>query len=166
MAETLASAALKGQSGPMVDYANPLRPNERIADRDRADAVAALSHARDEGRLTPDEFEQRTAAARSAVTWGDLSPLFSDLPRGAAGGQTGGYGPGGEYVQPREHTSRALGGAWGATIMSLVPFISLGLFFISGFIWQGWAWGWLFFLLVPIAGALIYGPGSQYRNRR
>jgi hypothetical protein len=50
--------------------------------------------------------------------------------------------------------------------MSLVPFISLGLFFISGFIWQGWAWGWLFFLLVPIAGALIYGPGAQYRNRR
>ena len=161
----------------MVDYANPPRPHERIADRDRSEAVDALSHARDEGRLTADEFEQRSAAARSAVTWSDLAPLFTDLPRAGgagasgggagSGGASGGYGYDGGYgQQPRDRSSRALGGAWGATIMSLVPFIALGLFFMSGFIWDGWAWGWLFLLLVPIAGAIIYGPGAQYRNRR
>jgi hypothetical protein len=141
----------------MVDYANPLRPHERIADRDRADAVSALTRARDEGRLTPDEFEQRTASARNAVTWSDLVPLFSDLPRASApAAQDDGWGS----------QSRARGGAWGASIMAFVPFVALGLFFLVGFVWQGWAWGWLFFLLIPAFGILIYGPGSDSRRRR
>lgn len=140
----------------MVDYANPLRPHERIADRDRADAIAALSNARDEGRLTADEFEQRSAAARSAVTWSDLAPLFTDLPRAASPLPDQDWG----------RHSRALGGAWGATIMAFVPFLALGLFFISGFVFNGWAWGWLFFLLIPALGVVIYGPGSDYRRRR
>ncbi|WP_022900887.1 DUF1707 SHOCT-like domain-containing protein [Humibacter albus] len=169
----------------MVDYANPLRPHERLADRDRADAVSALAHARDEGRLTPDEFEQRSATARSATTWSDLSPLFSDLPAAgasgsAAGGGAGfapghpgaaGYAPERDDRYDRDHGdwyrhSRALGGAWGATIMSFMPFLALGLFFLGGFVWNGWQWSWLFFLLIPAVGAIIYGPGAEYRRRR
>jgi hypothetical protein len=50
--------------------------------------------------------------------------------------------------------------------MAFMPFVALGLFFISGFVWNGWAWGWLFFLLIPVAGIIIYGPGAQYRRRR
>ena len=139
----------------MVDYANPLRPHERIADHDRQDAVSALSLARDEGRLTADEFEQRAATARSAVTWSDLAPLFSDLPR-----------PSSVMASDDYRQSRALGGRWGATIMAFVPFLALGLFFIAGFVWNGWAWGWLFFLLIPVLGILIYGPGADNRRRR
>lgn len=143
----------------MVDYANPLRPTERIADRDRQDAIASLSHARDEGRLTSDEFDQRSTAARAATTWGDLAPLFSDLPRSAP---TGGHAP----VDDGYRHSRALGGAWGATIMSFIPFLAFGLFFVFGFALGGWTWSWLFFLLVPVAGVIIYGPGAESRRRR
>ncbi|MGN6127892.1 MAG: DUF1707 SHOCT-like domain-containing protein [Humibacter sp.] len=152
----------------MVDYANPLRPNERLADRDRAQAIVALTQARDEGRLTPEEFDQRSASAKSAVVWGDLSPLFTDLPRASVDhhDHDDRYRDRYYYGRDRDRGSRALGGAWGATIMSLVPFLALGLFFIAGFVWDGWAWGWLFFLMIPIAGAIIYGPGAQYRNRR
>ena len=141
----------------MVDYANPLHPHERIAHQDRADAVNALSKARDEGRLTTAEFEERSTAAQSAVTWSDLTPLFVDLPRQSDAAQPvpNDWGP----------HSRALGGAWGATIMAFMPFLALGLFFIGGFVWGGWAWAWLFFLLIPVAGIVIYGPGSQSRRR-
>lgn len=143
----------------MVDYANPLRPNERIADRDRADAVSALSQARDEGRLTAEEFEQRSASARSAVTWSDLAPLFTDLPRPVSPVASV---PHDDWVRH----SRALGGPWGATIMSFIPFVALGLFFLCGYAFNGWAWSWLFFLLIPAAGVIIYGPGAEYRRRR
>ncbi|QAY72403.1 DUF1707 domain-containing protein [Agromyces protaetiae] len=157
----------------MVDYANPLRPAERIANSDRDGAVDALARSRDEGRLTPAEFDQRAASARAAVTWGDLAPLFGDLPRGGNGAAGGAYagapGPAYEVGSPQGGgswgSSRALGGAWGATIMAFVPFLALGLFFIAGFAWGGWAWSWLFFLLIPIAGVVIYGPASDRRGR-
>ncbi|QEO14265.1 DUF1707 domain-containing protein [Agromyces intestinalis] len=147
----------------MVDFANPVRPSERIGNADRDAAVGALTQAREEGRLSPVEFEERVASARSAITWGDLAPLFSDLPRSvSAGGGRAGSGP----ADDNWGSSRALGGGWGATIMAFVPFLALGLFFIAGFAWGGWAWSWLFFLLVPIAGVIIYGPASQQRGRR
>lgn len=141
----------------MVDYANPLRPSERLADRDREGAIAHLATAHDEGRLTAQEFQQRSEAARSAVTWSDLVPLFTDLPR-----------PTVAATPPDDWNrhSRALGGAWGATIMAFMPFLALGLFFLAGFVWDGWAWSWLFFLLIPVAGVIIYGPGADYRRRR
>jgi hypothetical protein len=56
---------------------------------------------------------------------------------------------------------RALGGRTGATIMALVPFLALALFLIFGFAMGAWAWAWVFFLLIPIAGIIIYGPGSS-----
>ncbi|UOE43648.1 DUF1707 SHOCT-like domain-containing protein [Agromyces larvae] len=160
----------------MVDFANPTRPSERIGNADRDAAVAALTQAREEGRLSSVEFEERVASARSSVTWGDLAPLFADLPpsiSGAAGaaGAGGGFGAtaGWNSSAPADDdwgSSRALGGGWGATIMAFVPFLALGLFFIAGFAWDGWAWSWLFFLLVPVAGVIIYGPASQQRRRR
>jgi hypothetical protein len=50
--------------------------------------------------------------------------------------------------------------------MAFVPFVALGLFFLVGFVWHGWAWSWLFFLLIPVFGILIYGPGADSRRRR
>ena len=58
---------------------------------------------------------------------------------------------------------RPLGGAIGATIMALVPFLALGLFFLFGF-YGSFAWSWAFFLLIPIAGIIIYGPGAEWRR--
>jgi hypothetical protein len=52
----------------------------RASDNDRERVVAALRVAYTEGRLTLDEFEERTSAAYASRTWGDLRELTSDLP--------------------------------------------------------------------------------------
>ncbi|QTX03488.1 DUF1707 SHOCT-like domain-containing protein [Agromyces archimandritae] len=139
----------------------------RLSTAEREAAVQRLAVARGEGRLSEAEFAERADAARAAVFGADLQPLFADLPPeprveaplppatpvASAGGGWGGA------------SSRALGGSVGATIMALVPFIAFGLFLAFGFA-GGWAWSWLFFLLVPIAGVIVYGPGSEDRARR
>jgi hypothetical protein len=60
--------------------------------------------------------------------------------------------------------TRALGGRVGATIMALVPFVAVALFLVFGFALGAWAWAWLWFLLIPVAGIIIYGPGSSGRR--
>lgn len=52
----------------------------RISDADREAAVRLLGEQFAEGRLDKDEFDERSDAAWSARTWGDLDPLFLDLP--------------------------------------------------------------------------------------
>ena len=56
------------------------RPVVRASDADREAAVAGLEKALAEGRITVDEFRQRTEAAYAAVTTEELQPLFADLP--------------------------------------------------------------------------------------
>jgi hypothetical protein len=52
---------------------------------------------------------------------------------------------------------KPLGGRTGVAIVSIVPFIALILFLIFGFAMNGWAWSWIFFIAIPIAGILVYG---------
>jgi len=52
----------------------------RIGDADREAAVSALGEQYALGRLTKDEFDERSDAVWSARTRGDLAPLFADLP--------------------------------------------------------------------------------------
>jgi uncharacterized protein DUF1707 len=56
------------------------RPAMRVSDADRERACARLREAFAEGRLTTEEFHERTAEALSAKTEADLRPLTSDLP--------------------------------------------------------------------------------------
>lgn len=55
-------------------------PEPRIGDRERDAAVTALGEHYATGRITKDEFDERSARAWSAKTASDLSPLFADLP--------------------------------------------------------------------------------------
>ena len=52
----------------------------RISDADREAAVDLLSEQYAVGRLSKDEFDERSDAVWSARTRGDLAPLFADLP--------------------------------------------------------------------------------------
>jgi hypothetical protein len=52
----------------------------RASDMDREGVVTILREAYAEGRLTLDEFEERTSTAYAARTWGDLEDLTADLP--------------------------------------------------------------------------------------
>ena len=52
----------------------------RISDADRESAVDLLSEHYALGRLTKDEFDERSDAVWSAKTRGELAPIFVDLP--------------------------------------------------------------------------------------
>ena len=52
----------------------------RASDADREAVAERLRHAAVEGRLEPDELEERLHAALRARTYGDLRRLLTDLP--------------------------------------------------------------------------------------
>lgn len=52
----------------------------RASDQDRDAVVAALRDAFAEGRLTLEEFQERSTVAYAGRTWGDLRELMGDLP--------------------------------------------------------------------------------------
>jgi hypothetical protein len=52
----------------------------RASDQERESVVDVLRDAFTDGRLTFDEFEERTASAYAAQTWTQLRELTSDLP--------------------------------------------------------------------------------------
>jgi hypothetical protein len=52
----------------------------RASDRDRDTVVDTLRDAYTAGRLTLEEFNERTAAAYASRTWDDLRELTADLP--------------------------------------------------------------------------------------
>jgi hypothetical protein len=52
----------------------------RASDHDRDAVVDTLRDAFSEGRLTLDEFQERSTAAYAGRTWGDLRELTTDLP--------------------------------------------------------------------------------------
>jgi hypothetical protein len=52
----------------------------RASDADRQSVVERLRAALDEGRLKMDEYLERMGLASEAVTYGDLAPLYADLP--------------------------------------------------------------------------------------
>jgi hypothetical protein len=56
----------------------------RVSDAERDRAVAELSEHYQAGRLTLEEFDDRSSQALRARTGSDLDGLFTDLPKGAA----------------------------------------------------------------------------------
>ncbi|MGI8868263.1 MAG: DUF1707 SHOCT-like domain-containing protein [Mycobacteriales bacterium] len=69
----------------------------RISDAERGAIIELLSHAATEGRLTWDEYAERTEHVYAARFQSDLVGIIDDLPHGPIldipGNQPGGYGP-------------------------------------------------------------------------
>lgn len=59
----------------------------RAADRDRDQVAETLREHYAQGRLTMEEFDERTTAAASAKTMGELRALTADLPVPAQDGE-------------------------------------------------------------------------------
>ncbi len=57
----------------------------KASDADRDAVLSDLSEHFQAGRLTADEFEDRSGRALAARTWGELRDLLQDLPTGPAG---------------------------------------------------------------------------------
>ena len=56
------------------------RQKMRASDADRQEVILRLRTALDEGRLKMDEYLERMGRASEAVTYGDLTSLYEDLP--------------------------------------------------------------------------------------
>jgi hypothetical protein len=60
------------------------RADIRVSDAERDQAIAELGEHFQAGRLTQEEFDDRSGVALQARTGRDLAALFTDLPRPAA----------------------------------------------------------------------------------
>jgi hypothetical protein len=175
----------------MADFTDPSGASLRLSNDERERAVAALQSHATQGRLTDDELQSRIASARSAVTRGDLTPLFADLPGALhldgdqqhppqSGPQPGSQSAGAAYAQQPlgqplygQQSYDGRGGAggrdpssrWGLLAVSVIPFVALILFFVTGMVW-GYQFSWLWFMLIPLVGAVAYGTGGVGGDRR
>jgi Domain of unknown function (DUF4190)/DUF1707 SHOCT-like domain len=64
-------------------YGPPGQPWMRAATADRDQVIDLLTAAYGEGRLTRDEFDERSARALAGKTYADLSSVVADLPGGS-----------------------------------------------------------------------------------
>jgi hypothetical protein len=111
-------------------------PALRIADADRERVAERLRKAAGEGRLAPEELEERLDAAFSARTEEELGPLVADLP---------------SERPPRRRRPRR----------DLRPFVATSILLVAiwaltgaGYFWPVWPiLGWGFFALGPGAWA-------------
>jgi hypothetical protein len=113
------------------------RPDLRLSDADRDDAIARLSDHYAAGRLDKDEFDERSDAIWTAKTGADLAPIFADLGRTPV-----------ERDQRRSHIGRWGRRGWfplpfvpvlflliALTVLTHIPFILLafvGFFLVVG----------------------------------
>jgi hypothetical protein len=61
-------------------------PQLRASDADRDRVLAELSSSFEAGRLTSEEFDERTSRALASRTTGELAALTADLPAGQSAG--------------------------------------------------------------------------------
>ena len=116
-------------------------PALRIADADRERVAERLRRAAGEGRLAPEELEQRLEAAFGARTQADLAPLVADLP--AERPPTGPRGP----RRSGRRRDRGELRAFAATSLLLVAIWALTG---AGYFWPVWPiLGWGLFVAVP-----------------
>jgi uncharacterized membrane protein len=150
----------------MTDYSDPTS-SHRLSNAERDAAVASLARSLADGRITTDEFTERSTKAKSAVTQADLAPLFADLPPEPAAAPTpppsqyaqGAY-PQGGYAQPpypQQHYGHGYSGSPDDTttirlVRSLAPIVALILFFTFGWfnIAGGWTTSWLWWVILGV----------------
>lgn len=128
-------------------------PSPRIGTAEREEAMAALDKHLEAGRLDPEEYGDRSAKVTEARTAADLEPLFADLPepRPHLGGGTMAAPVTGAPPATRSETPSALA-RWGPVVSGALPILALILFFTVPI-----ANSWIFFLLIPLGGALFAG---------
>jgi hypothetical protein len=135
----------------------------RIGNSERESAMNALDVHLSAGRLDSEEYGERVGRVSVARVAADLEPLFSDLPAphpviGSAPARVAPTAPATNLVKRKDdnHGRPALGGKLGETVVASSPIIAVILFFATNSFFDQ---SWLFFLLIPLAGAVVYGRG-------
>ncbi|WP_069165046.1 DUF1707 SHOCT-like domain-containing protein [Nocardia altamirensis] len=132
-------------------------PEIRIGTAEREDAMRRLSDHFAAGRLSVAEFDERSAVIAAAVTRGDVTKVFTDLPEPVAAAA----------VPAKAKPDSGFLSEWPERVMAVIPILAVILFFVTG--------SWLWFLAIPLAGALLFGGnhgghghghGRRHRDRR
>jgi hypothetical protein len=126
----------------------------RIGDSERDRAIASLGDHFAAGRLTAEEFDQRTDQALQARFNADLEPLFVDLPRTAE-----------PPVEPNPNRRPDLHLAWSAMLW-LAPLFVIGAVVAAVVLSAPWL-VWMFLWVFLITGLFrrrrrYYGPRRYY----
>jgi hypothetical protein len=129
----------------------PAHPSPRIGTAERESAMAALDAHLEAGRLDPEEYGERSARVTGARTADELEPLFADLPEprphvGAAAVPA----PVTAAAPPVQRPAPGVLARYGPVISGALPIIALVLFFTVPI-----PNAWVFFLLIPLGGALF-----------
>jgi len=127
---------------------------QRIGSAERNLAIGQLQQHYQAGRLTPEEYEDRSVRASRAVTWAEITPLFADLPEPRPG-------PVRVNLVAPEQPSQGLvplSDRARETIMAMTPLVALILFFTTH--------TWLWFLAIPLVGIVLYGADGNHKRRR
>jgi Domain of unknown function (DUF1707) len=152
----------------MTDFSNPATANLRLSHAERDEAVASLEASARDGRLSESELSERVGAVRSAVTRGDIAPLFSDLPERADRAESARATPSqpaSAAPAPAPHESyEPQPFRWRPVLQYVTPALTLILFFLTGWIW-GFQYSWIWFLLVPVAWGLSRGVDGRDHER-
>ncbi len=138
----------------------------RIGKTERDAALQALDEHMSAGRIDAEEYGERSAKIYVARTWGEITPLFTDLPEPRPGPNAPPARSLSTMVPAqisatevaRQEHGGALGGRAGATFVAVSPFLALALFLIT----KQWWW----FLLIPAAGAVVYGGLGGHDDHR
>ncbi|MEV0946001.1 DUF1707 domain-containing protein [Rhodococcus sp. NPDC049939] len=125
-------------------------PEVRIGTAEREQALNLLSEHFAAGRLTVAEFDQRSLAVTNATTRGGLDRVFTDLPEIMVNVPA-------EKTPLEPDTDRN----WRHVVMSVIPLLALVLFFVVPV-----DNSWLFFLMVPAAGAILFGTRDRHDSGR
>src|SRR4051794_31359907 len=127
---------------------------QRIGSAERNLAIGQLQQHYQAGRLTPEEYEDRSVRAAKATTWAEIAPLFADLPEPRPGPVRVNLAT----PDPRPQGLVPVSDRARETIMALTPLVALILFFVTGYTWY-------WFLAIPIMGIVLYGREGRHRRR-
>jgi hypothetical protein len=132
----------------------------RVSDADRDRAIAELSEHYQAGRLTTEEFEDRTGRALQARTTADLTALFTDLPRRQAS-MTGGTATSAASTAPASTAPASPAKAWPARV-PVVPVVILAVVAVLALLG-----GHLFHIAwVPVVAIIVVRLLAGGRGRR
>jgi hypothetical protein len=127
-------------------------PDIRIGTAEREQALDLLSEHFAAGRLTVVEFDERSATVAGATTRGELDRVFADLPIPAVAAP----------ATARPTSTKPEGDHnWRRIVMSVIPLVALVLFFVVPV-----DNSWLFFLMIPAAGAILFGTRNDREGDR
>ena len=147
---------------------------QRIGDAERDSAAELLREHMAQGRLSPEEFDERIDAALKAKLASDLDPLFSDLP-GPHPGQT--VATTSTYAAPPWQGQAAAVPAPAAPVPTTqIDTASRLLVGLTAVMWPvtillltfviGWDHWWLIFIPVIISGMLGKSESQREHERR